>query len=94
MFVYRTFASNIFTPASAMTPLALCMKTGAPDGGAREKNRLARCRRALAFSFLYPPVAQGVIEAARRTRVGVPVAEGANRSVPLIRVRMNEGVPG
>lgn len=31
------------------------MKTGAPDRGAREKNRFARCRRALAFSFLYLP---------------------------------------
>ena len=40
--VYGTFASDVFIPTSAMTPMALCMKTGAPNGGAREKNRLAR----------------------------------------------------
>lgn len=55
MFVCGTFAGNVFSPTSVMTPIALCMKTGAPDWGAREKSRLARYRRALAFSFLCLP---------------------------------------
>jgi hypothetical protein len=33
MFVYGTFASNVFFPTSVMTPMALCMKTGAPGSG-------------------------------------------------------------
>jgi len=54
MSVYGTFASNVFTPTSVMTPMALCMKTGAPDRGAREKSRLARYRR-LWRSLSYDP---------------------------------------
>lgn len=37
MFVCGTFPGNVFSPTSVMTPMALCMKTGAPDWGARVK---------------------------------------------------------